>query len=188
MIRPIVQFGHPSLRAKGRRIEKIDEKVQELVDDLIETMRSADGVGLAAQQVGVPLLVCVVDITGIADRPSSMEVNGQTVDPDNHMPLVLINPEVEPIGKNRESGTEGCLSFPGIQAEIERPSRIAVRATLRDGNHIEFTADGLLGRAIQHEEDHLQGVLFIDRMTPDDRKRLAGGIDQIARKAGADFF
>jgi len=179
MVLDIVKYGHPALRARGRAIEAIDSKVQELVEDMLETMRAADGVGLAAQQIGRPVQVCVVDVTGVSDRPSSMSIAGQPVNPEDYMPLALINPEIELLD-NEEAGPEGCLSFPGLQADISRPQRVQVSARLPDGSQLSFEAGGLLSRAIQHEFDHLQGVLFIDRMNPTDRKDLAAEIESIA--------
>ena len=95
MILEIVQYGHPALRAKGRRIEKIDARIRELAQEMLETMYGADGVGLAAQQVGMPIQLCVIDVTEVKDRPSVLRIAGNPVDIEEHMPLVLINPEVE---------------------------------------------------------------------------------------------
>ena len=176
MILEIVQYGHPALRTKGRRIDKIDDNLRQLISDMVETMYDADGVGLAAQQVGRPLQLCVIDVAGVKDRPSAMRIGGRPVSIDEHMPLVLINPEVETFGKERK-GTEGCLSFPGLSGSIVRPGQVRVKAQLLDGETIEFEADGLLARAVQHENDHLQGVLFIDRMDPKERKALEPEIE-----------
>jgi len=179
VILEIVAYGHPALRAKGRRIEVVDDGVRRLAQDMIDTMRDADGVGLAAQQVGIPVQLCVVDIAAVRDRPSRMRIGGKRVDPKEHMPLILLNPEIELLGPEEE-GAEGCLSFPGIQADIVRPGSVRVSAGLLDGGTIEFEASGLLARAVQHEHDHLHGILFIDRMSPEDRSDLAGEIDRIA--------
>src|SRR5258707_7904950 len=99
MILEIVQYGHPALRAKGRRIEKIDARIRALAHDMLETMHEAEGVGLAAQQVGLPVQLCVIDVTGVKDRPSVLAIAGNPVEIEAHMPLVLINPEVETFGK-----------------------------------------------------------------------------------------
>lgn len=171
MILDIVEYGHPALRAKGRPVEKIDAKTHQLVEDMIETMYDADGVGLAAQQIGLPVQLCVIDVSGVEDRPSEMRINGRVVELEAHMPLVLINPEVETFGKARK-GVEGCLSFPGIRGDIIRPGSVKVKAQLLDGSPIEFEADGLLARAVQHEHDHLHGILFIDRMSPENLKAI----------------
>ncbi len=159
----ILQYGEPILRAKGKRIEKIDEQIRELTQNMIETMHAANGVGLAAQQVGEALQLTVLDVSQVEDRPSKMKLNGEDVDPKAAMPLVLINPEIKLAGE-MELATEACLSFPEITGGIERPKLVIARAQTLDGSELEIEASGLLGRAIQHEVDHLNGVLFIDRM------------------------
>ncbi|HEY5704829.1 MAG TPA: peptide deformylase [Terrimicrobiaceae bacterium] len=171
MILEIVQYGHPALRAKGRRLEKIDARIRALAQDMLETMYDADGVGLAAQQVGMPVQLCVIDVTEVKDRPSVLRIAGNPVEIEAHMPLVLINPEVEAFGKP-QTGVEGCLSFPGVQADVTRPSGVRVRALTLDGHTLEFEAGGLLARAVQHEHDHLQGILFIDRLSVPERRRI----------------
>lgn len=171
MILDIVEYGHPALRAKGQRIAAITPEIRQLATDMLETMYEADGVGLAAQQIGRPLQLCVVDVAGIEDKPSILRIAGQTVDLDEHMPMVLINPEIEPFGKTR-TATEGCLSFPGARGDVPRPYSVKVSTQLLDGSTLAFEAEGLLARAIQHECDHLQGVLFIDRMDARDRKPI----------------
>jgi peptide deformylase len=182
MVLDIVMFGHPALRAKGARVERVDSKVRGMVEDMLETMYAADGVGLAAQQVGLPLQLCVIDVGGVEDRPSWMTIDSRRVDLDENMPMVLINPLVEALGE-MEVGVEGCLSFPGIRADIGRPGRVRVKAQSLDGTTLVFEAGGLLARAVQHEFDHLNGVLFIDRMAVVDRKRLQAEIDAIGRGA-----
>ena len=171
MILEIVQYGHPALRAKGRRIEKIDARIRALAQDMLETMHAADGVGLAAQQVGMPIQLCVIDVTEVKDRPSALGIAGNPVEIEAHMPLVLVNPEVETFGKP-QSGVEGCLSFPGVRTDVTRPYGVRVRAQTLDGSVLEFEADGLLARALQHEYDHLQGILFIDRVSVLERRRI----------------
>jgi len=130
---------------------------------MIETMHAAYGVGLAAQQIGEALQLTVLDVSQVEDRPSTLKLNGKDADPATSMPLVLINPEIE-MGGATEAGTEGCLSFPEITGEIERAKSILARAQTLEAGRIEIEASGLLARAIQHEVDHLNGILFIDRM------------------------
>ena len=175
MVLDIVHYGHPALRTKGRRVENVAE-IRGLVRDMLDTMRRVKGVGLAAQQVGRPLQLCVIDVAGIKDRPSAMWIEGEEVVPADHMPLVLINPVVETAG-SEEPGEEGCLSFPGIYSKISRPARVSVKATDIDGQEYTFAASGLLARAVLHECDHLSGELFIDRMTPKQRNRCADDLD-----------
>ena len=176
MVLPIVQYGNPVLRRKGAKITDLTPELLGLVDDMLETMQNAAGVGLAAQQVGHALQLAVVDVREVNDRPSAMEINGQPVEPGAHMPLVLINPTIKPIG-DFEAGPEGCLSFPEIYADIVRPAAVEVSATTPKGQTIEFRAGGLLARAIQHEYDHLQGVLFIDRMDSETRRQLRAELE-----------
>ena len=163
MILPILQYGDPILRAKGKRIDDIDDRIRELVANMIETMHAAHGVGLAAQQIGEALQITVLDISAVEDRPSTLKLDGKDADPKSAMPLVLINPEIELLGET-EVGIEGCLSFPEITGDIERAHSVMVRAQNLEGEAIQIEADGFLARAIQHEGDHLNGILFIDRM------------------------
>jgi peptide deformylase len=164
MILPIVKYGHPVLRQKGAAIEKITPEIKQIIADMFETMKASNGVGLAAQQVGRALQLTVIDVREVAkDRPSTLEVDGQPADVAKIMPLVLINPEVTPVGKT-VAGGEGCLSFPEMFAEITRPEFVDVKALDEKGKPVEFRAGGLLARAVQHETDHLNGILFIDRM------------------------
>jgi len=161
---PILKYGDARLRAKGKRIEEIDETIRELASDMLETMRAANGVGLAAQQVGEALQLTVIDISQATERPSTMALNGAEVVPNEHMPLVLLNPKIE-IGPEKEIALEGCLSFPEISGDIERSAWAKVRGQTLSGDSIEIEATGLLARALQHEVDHLNGILFIDRMS-----------------------
>lgn len=182
MILEITTFDHPALRTPGTRIQDIDDRIRSLVQDMIETMRQAEGLGLAAQQVGMPLQLFILDVPQIKKRPSAMRVKGKTADFESLMPLALINAEVEIFGKtNVES--EGCLSFPDISADIPRQFSVRVKAMLIDGNPIEFEADGLLARAIQHELDHTRGILFIDCVSAEDRSELPEDIRRLARHA-----
>jgi len=182
MIREIVLYGDPVLRLKGNRIEKIDNSIRQLAADMLETMRNANGVGLAAQQVGAALQIMVIDVGDVDNRPSQMWVEGKEVDPNDHAPLILINPELE-LGGEREVETEGCLSFPEISAEIPRSTKVRVKAQDLDGNPIDFEATGLLARAAQHETDHLNGILFIDRISSASKTSLAGRLKRIAADA-----
>lgn len=180
MIREIVLFGDPVLRVVGARVGEITDEVRILARDMLDTMRHADGVGLAAQQVGVALQMAVLDVSVSEDRPSAMWIGGQPVNLNEHMPMVLINPVVEP-GKEKEVDTEGCLSFPKMNADILRPAKVRCRAETLDGKGVDFEATGLLARAVQHELDHLNGVLFIDRMSSAAKAALAGKLKRLQR-------
>ena len=177
----IVQYGDPVLRAKGARIESIDHRVRELAQSMIETMHAANGVGLAAQQIGEPIQLTVLDVSQVGDRPTSMKLNGQIIDAKIAMPLVLINPQVE-LGAETEMGTEGCLSFPEISAEISRAKSILVRGQNLEGKAIEIETTGFLARAIQHEVDHLNGILFIDRMSSGAKASLSSKLKRLQKE------
>jgi len=176
----ILQYGDPVLRTKGKRIDQIDDRIRELAANMLETMHAVNGIGLAAQQIGEPLQLTVIDVSQVEDRPSTMKLNGEEVDPKAPMPLVLINPEIE-LGSETELGSEGCLSFPAISGDIERAKSAAVRAQTLDGE-IEIEAGGLLARALQHELDHLNGILFIDRMSSVAKAALASRLKRLQKE------
>ena len=182
MILPILQYGDPILRAKGKQIEEIDDRIRELAASMIETMHAAHGVGLAAQQVGEDLQLTVLDVSAVEDRPSMLKVDGTDVDPKSAMPLVLINPDIELLDET-EVGVEGCLSFPEITGDIERAQSVKVRTQNLEGDTIEFEATGLLARAIQHEHDHLHGILFIDRMRSAAKAALSSRLRRLQKEA-----
>ena len=182
MILPILQYGDPILRAKGKRIEQIDDRIRELAVNMIETMHAAHGVGLAAQQIGEALQLTVLDISPIEDRPSTLKLDGKDADPKTAMPLVLINPEIELRGET-EVGVEGCLSFPEITGDIERAQSVIVRAQTLEGGTIQVEAGGFLARAIQHEHDHLNGILFIDRMNSAAKAALSSHLRRMQKEA-----
>ena len=182
MILEIVTYGDPVLRAKGKRIQKTDEAIRQLAADMLETLHEANGVGLAAQQVGEALQLTVIDVSEAENRPSKMWIDGKEVDPKEHMPLVLLNPELD-LGRETEIGLEGCLSFPDISADIARAAHVKVRATGLDGEPIEFEAEGLLSRAAQHEVDHLNGILFIDRMSSATKVALTSKLKKLVASA-----
>jgi peptide deformylase len=181
MIREIVIFGDPVLRKVGAKIDVVSGEITRLAADMIDTMRSADGVGLAAQQVGVALQLAVVDVAEVEDRPSLMWIGGKEVDYRGFMPMVLLNPQLE-LGKEKEPGTEGCLSFPKINAEIQRAVKVRCIAQTMDGAVLDFEAAGFLARALQHEVDHLNGVLFIDRMSSAAKAGVAGKIKRLQKR------
>jgi len=182
MILPILQYGDPVLREKGDRIEIIDDRIRELAANMIETMHAAHGVGLAAQQIGEALQLTVIDISAVEDdRPSTLMLDGKDIDPKTAMPLVLINPDIELLGET-EVGVEGCLSFPEITGDIERTQSVAVRAQTLEGGTIQIEAGGFLARAIQHEGDHLNGILFIDRMRSAAKAALSSRLRRLQKE------
>ena len=144
MIRPIVVVGHPVLRQKAKRVTQIDRSIQKLIDDMIETMREAPGVGLAAPQVGVPLRLAVIEV--------------------DEKITVIVNPEIIKSTGEAELD-EGCLSVPGFWGRLTRAERVSVKALDRHGKEQRIRdAEGLLAQALQHEIDHLDGYLYVDRM------------------------
>jgi len=177
---PICNYGDPVLRAKGSRIENFDDDLDQLIEAMLETMDEAQGVGLAAQQIGKAIQLTVIDVSPVEDRPSTMKVKGEEVDPKDFMPLILINPELKPFGE-RVPGPEGCLSFPEVYDEVTRQESVTVKAQDEDGESIEFECGGLLARVVQHETDHLNGILFIDRMDREAKARHREAIDAIQK-------
>ncbi len=180
MVLEIVKYGNSVLRAKGAEISTVDDGIKKLAADMLDTMNSANGVGLAAQQVGIPVQLAVIDVSEVDDRPSGMFVGGKKVEIAKHMPLVLLNPVLE-LGEEKEEGTEGCLSFPELSADILRSIRVKTTAKALDGSELKFEATGLLARALQHEVDHLHGILFIDRMTSAARAGMAGKLKRLQK-------
>src|SRR5260221_10047612 len=164
MIREIVIYGDPVLRKKGKQINKITEEIRTLAQDMIESMHEANGAGLAAKQVGEAIQLTVLDVSDVETRQSGMWIDGQKVDPKEHMPLILLNPQLE-LSRETETGPEGCLSFPEVTAEISRAEHVKVTALDLDGKPVSFEAEGLLSRAGQHESDHLNAILFITRIS-----------------------
>jgi peptide deformylase len=167
MRRPILRYGDPVLHQKAAPVADLTPDIDALIEDMRETMHAAAGVGLAAPQVGQSLRLCLVDLSA-GRRPDQM--------------LVLINPEV--VGcEGMQLKEEGCLSVPGIEATVPRPLKMTVRALDRDGDAREIHAEGLLARALQHELDHLNGILFLDRLRPVYRWTLTRRINRL-RRAG----
>jgi peptide deformylase len=158
MVRPIVIMGDPVLRTKAADVTVFDDELRGLVDDMFETMYHAEGVGLAANQVGVLQRVLVVDV-----RDEKTPEAGR---------MALINPRVVESTSNTDKEAEGCLSIPGIEEVVERPWGVWVEAQDVRGKKVRVPADALLARALQHEIDHLDGVLFLDRVSPLKRKLL----------------
>jgi len=177
----IRKYGDPALRIKGKPVAEVDGRIRELADNMLETMRAANGIGLAAQQVGEALQLTVVDVSAVEDRPSTMAWNGREVNPNDHMPLIILNPRIE-TGPEKEIASEGCLSFPEISADIERAGWAKVEAQTLDGERVEIEATGLLARALQHEIDHLNGILFIDRMSSAAKAGLSSKLKRLQKE------
>jgi peptide deformylase len=186
MILEVVNYGRPILRQKGALIEKLTPEIKQLIEDMFETMHDRHGVGLAAQQIGQALQLTVIDVRDAKDRPSTLELDGKPAEVDVIMPLVLINPKIKPYGETIKA-SEGCLSFPEIFGEIPRPEFVEVKALDKDFKPIEFSAGGLLSRAIQHEVDHLNGLLFIDRMEKKTKEELRDELDELQATTKAEM-
>lgn len=161
---PIVHYNDPILRKKGVKITAFNAALRKLAADLIEAMHAAEGIGLAAQQVGQALQLCVIDLTPVEAR-FQWDYNGTRPPLELFMPLVLVNPEVTVRPEPETVYEEGCLSFPGIRGDVVRPDAITVKFKDPAGHGHTLHCNGLLARCVQHEVDHLNGVLYIDHMT-----------------------
>ena len=162
-VRPILSFEHPVLRQKAKKVPRVDTSIQRLIDDLVETMLDAPGAGLAAPQIGVPLRVCVVK-------------------GDDNQIWGLVNPEIVK-HDGVQVGYEGCLSYPGWVGEVARHETVVVKGRNRRGKEVRIKSTGFTSRAFQHELDHLDGVLFIDRLTNLDTLRRVDELEAEEKEA-----
>ena len=170
-IRPLVILPDSKLRLISEPIKEVTNEIRRLADDMLETMYDAPGVGLAAIQIGMPLRMVTMDVSKSEDE---------------HQPLVLINPEIVWASEEKRAYEEGCLSIPEYYEEVERPDRVRFRYVNLQGETVEQDADGLLATCVQHEIDHLNGVLFIDYLSKLKRDRVMTKFKKAARReAGA---
>lgn len=160
-IREIELLGSESLRTPGEEVTSFDDDLRSLVDDMFETMYHADGIGLAAPQIGLALRLFVLDV------PDEREEGG-----GEGLRVAVVNPEVVERGDETDRAPEGCLSIPGLEGVVERPTSVVVVGSDPDGEPVRIEASGLVARALQHEIDHLDGVLFLDHVSPLKRKML----------------
>ena len=176
VVRDVFIFGTPVLREKAKKVTKIDAFIEQLVEDMLATMRARNGVGLAAQQVGETVSVCVIDTA------SRSHDNEEAENPDVPMPLVMINPEIT---ETAGSATceEGCLSFPEIFVSVSRAKEVTAVFKDLQGKLQKVRAKGLLSRAVQHELDHLNGMLLVDRMSAIKRISLSGRLKKLKKTA-----
>jgi len=168
-LRHIITLPDPKLRLVSRKIERVDASLQNLMDDMVETMHDAPGIGLAAIQVAEPIRLLVVDVARKEEAPN---------------PQVFLNPELLWSSEERSTYEEGCLSIPEYYAEVERPASVRVRYLDRNGEAKEVVAEGLLATVLQHEIDHLDGVLFIDHISKLKRDRVIKKFQKAAKRAG----
>ena len=182
----IVQYNDSILRKKGEKIVVFDEALRELASAMILAMQAAGGIGLAAQQVGQAKLLCVVDLRE-SDAEFTWKLDGVKPPRDLFMPVILANPKITVLpGTTETVYEEGCLSFPEIRGDVSRPDEIEVRYQDDRGVAHTLICDGLLARCVQHEFDHLQGILFIDRMPKKIRAELNDAIKALAKGTKED--
>lgn len=179
----IVKYGHPALRQVAKPIESVDARIRQLASDMIETMYAAEGVGLAAPQIALPIALCVVDVPADMDV---LEEGGERLNPDVVMPLVLVNPRVVSTAGS-QSGREGCLSFPDFHFDVKRPMEATVEYTDLDNVQHKTLFRGFVARAVQHEIDHLNGVLFIARISELKRLSMAGQLKRLRKATEAEL-
>lgn len=181
----IVHYNEPVLHRKGVKIEKFDRALEHLAEEMVETMHEAGGIGLAAQQIGHAIQLCVVDLRD-TEAEFRWELDGARPPLDLFMPMVMANPVVSVAPGTPESTfEEGCLSFPKIRGDVKRPEAITVKFQDQNGVPHTLSCDGLLARCIQHEVDHLNGVLFIDRMEKKIRTTLDEAVRALAKETKA---
>lgn len=182
MLLAISQYGNPCLRVRCAPVEKVDESHHTLAQNMLETMYAANGIGLAAPQVGLNIRMVVIDIPEDEEEgetPAMAMVNGELKKVRDIMPLVFVNPTLEPYG-NQLLLTEGCLSVRDIRANVSRPERVKATLPQLDGSVLEVDCDGLLARCLQHECDHLEGFLFVDRVSSAAKITLAKRLKRLA--------
>ncbi len=160
----IVHYNDPALRKKGVKITAFNAALRKLADDMIDAMHAAEGIGLAAQQIGQPVQLCVIDLRPV-EAKFAWEYDGTRPPLELFMPLVLVNPEVIAVPEPTTTYEEGCLSFPQIHGDVVRPDEVTVKFKDATGHAHALRCNGLLARCVQHEVDHLNGVLYIDRMS-----------------------
>jgi peptide deformylase len=177
----IVHYNDPVLRKKGVRLTTFDADLAQLAKGMIDTMHTAAGIGLAAQQIGRAIQLCVIDLREV-EPDFKWELDGARLPLDLIMPMTIANPEITVVkGTEKYLYEEGCLSFPQIRGDIERPDAITVKFQDEHGVAHTLACDGLFSRCIQHETDHLNGVLFIDRMEKKVRSVIDDSVKALAK-------
>lgn len=174
----VVTYGQEVLREKATEVGEVTDETRRLAKDMLKCMYDAEGVGLAAEQIGRTERMCVIDIPAEAEKKDCVEFNSPI-----EMPLVMVDPIIKELSSKTQRGNEGCLSFPEISVQITRANEVEVEYTNLDGARKTIRARGLLARAIQHECDHLDGVLLVDRMSPVQRLSVKGKLKRLAQNA-----
>ena len=177
MVYTIVTYGNEVLRHKARAVSGVTDELRALAKDMLATMHAARGVGLAAEQIGREEALCVIDVPPESEKPECVAVNSSV-----RMPLVMVYPAIT-ASTGHQRGEEGCLSFPEINAPITRAAQVTVAYLDLEGNSRTATAQGLLARAIQHEIDHLNGVLLVDRMSAMQRLSMSGRLKRLQQES-----
>jgi peptide deformylase len=181
---PIVHYDDPILRKKGEKVKNFDAVLAQLAAEMVETMHDAGGIGLAAQQVGRALQLCVVDLRDV-HAEFSWRLDGAQPPLELFMPMIIVNPKITPEPLAEATSEEGCLSFPNIRGDVARPELIVVKFHDEHGTPHTLHCDGLFARCIQHEADHLNGVLFIDRMDKKILAKLEPAISELKKQTRA---
>lgn len=189
MLLRVVKFGEKVLKEKSAPVEVFDSELKAFAGDLLETMLEENGLGLAAPQVGVLRQIFVIDMRrrSNTDVPCVFTIDGKSLPLDLAMPLFAVNPQIEEVGEYVIYAEEGCLSFPGIYAEVERSEKIILHYQDLEGTPHELHCDGLFARCVQHEFDHLEGVSFVDRLEPKQLFKIESGLKKLRRQT-RDFL
>lgn len=189
MLYRVTKYGEPVLKTKSQKVEVFDANLKKFAGDLYETMCQENGLGLAAPQVDSAKSMFVIDMRRRLnpESPCRFTIDGKELPMDIAMPLFAVNPKVEEIGEYVEVGEEGCLSFPGIYAEVERSYQAKLNYQDLDGAEHELICEGLFARCVQHENDHLNGICFVDRLEPKELFKIATKLRKL-RKQTKDFL
>jgi peptide deformylase len=178
----VTQYNEPILREQGKVIETFDSDLEMLSEEMIETMYENEGIGLAAQQIGEALMLCVIDVPQTRDSSFTFTIDGKSPPAELIMPMALVNPKLELLPSQITTYEEGCLSFPGINGTVKRPDSVRVSFQDTQGIPHVMECNGLLGRCVQHEVDHLNGILFIDRMEKESLNILDSRIKKLKKQ------
>lgn len=189
MVLPVAHYGNPVLRKKGEPVTVFDSALKQLADDMVETMHATNGIGLAAPQVGLAMQFFVIDLRPPAGEEQDFDLvlDGKPVPAQLAMPMAFANATIELLDEDEWSCREGCLSFPGIRGEVVRCENVRVKFQDVEGNPHTLECTGMLARCAQHENDHCQGIVFVDRMESRDRLRNTAKLKSLKRDTLAEI-